>query len=162
MAEFSGKIVDAVYVNEEYSIVKIRYEDSAGNLAVYNLEANPDDEDYKALVAEGWDSEKILDATVEFKQAQSLAYNIEIENAAKIMLEEKFGEDFSSASNSNSSGSILWEDFLELNEDKDEIFKFKIWAFESEAMKTADADVKRALRKAPTLMKAIAIYDTML
>ena len=161
MAEFSGKIVDAVYVNEEYSIVKIRYEDSAGNLAVYNLEANPDDEDYKALVAEGWDSEKILDATVEFKQAQSLAYNIEIENAAKIMLEEKFGEDFGAADNT-ASKSILWENFLELNEDKDEIFKFKIWAFESEAMKTADADVKRALRKAPTLAKAISIYDTML
>ena len=160
MAEFSGKIVEAVYANSEYTIIKVLYED--GDILVpYHLEADPNHKDYQALIADGWNEDKILDATAEFKKSQVAAFNIEIEHAAKIMLEEKFGKDFGAA-DSTASKSILWENFLELNEDKDEIFKFKIWAFESEAMKSADAEIKRALRKAPTLSKAISIYDTML
>lgn len=162
MAEFSGKIIEAVFLDIDCSIIKVRYEDGEGKIAIFNLEVDPSNKDYQELISEGWDNERIAEATAEFKRAQSLAFNIEVETAAKKILEEKFGEDFASKDNPDSDGSISWENLLNLNEDKDEIFKFKIWAFESPAMKDATAASKKDLRKAPTLMKAIAIYDTML
>jgi uncharacterized protein YdhG (YjbR/CyaY superfamily) len=160
MAEFSGKIVSAQYIDPEYSIIKVLYDDN-GRLTVYNLDVNPDHPDFQALEAEGWTSDKIIDETAEVKKAQSMAFNIEIESAAKKLLEEKFGENINNP-DSNAETRISWEDFPTLNEDKDEIFRFKIWAFESEAMKGASPEVKKSLRKATTLAKAIAIYDTLL
>jgi len=160
MAEFSGKIISAQYIDPEYSIIKVLY-DNDGAMTVYNVDVNPDHPDFQALEAEGWDSEKIIEETAESKKAQSMAFNIEIETAAKKLLEEKFGENINNP-DSDAETRIAWEDFPKLNEDKDEIFRFKIWAFESEAMKGASPDVKKSLRKATTLAKAIAIYDTLL
>lgn len=163
MAEFSGKVVSATFVDPEYSIIKVRYEDNDGNLTVYNLAANPDSQDYKDLLAEGWDTEKIIEETAEEKRAQSAAFNREINYAARLLIEEKFGytED-ESEETSEVNQKFSWDHFFDtMNFNKDEIFKFKIWAFESKKMEGASAEVKRDLRKAATLLEAIKIYEAI-
>lgn len=184
MAEFSGKIVDAVYVNEEYSIVKIRYEDSAGNLAVYNLEANPDDEDYKALVAEGWDSEKILDSTAEFKKAQAAAFSIEVNTAAKLMVDEILagekeiiaGKKEALANDEKALADLkrntrtavqdmlteAWIYIVDNNTDKDMLFKFKLWVLEQEFVKEIPKEQKSAIRKATRVTQLFSIIDDLI
>lgn len=160
MAEFSGKVVSAVYMDPEYSMIKVRFEDG-DNLAVYNLMNNENDPDYKDLLAEGWDHEKIVDETAELKRAESAAFNFEVHEAAKVLLVEKYGFGEENESK-DAESSFTWEDFFDrMNSDKDEIFKFKIWAFESEKMKSVSPEVKRELRKAPSLIEALNVFNSV-
>ena len=161
MAEFSGKIVSAQFIDEEYSIIKVVY-DNEGTLTVYNLDVNPDHPDYKDLVSEGWDLEKIIEETAEIKRAQSAAFNEQVNYAAKLLLRERFGYSDEEGSGEKTT-EFSWDYFFDtMNTDKDEIFKFKIWAFESEKMKEASAELKRDLRKAQTFIDAIKIYEQLL
>lgn len=175
MAEFSGKIASAVFVDAEYSIIKVRYEDNNGNLAVYNLEANPDSQDYKDLVDEGWDQERIIEETSEFKKAQSAAFNIEVQAAAKEMigileLEKQKSElektildmDHTAKKQADTDKHVVWDSVISANEDKDELFKFKLWALEQDIVKNAPKEIKSSIRKAKRITTALKIYDSLL
>ena len=159
MADFSGKIVDAHYMSQDYSVIRVRYEED-GKLYVYNLNHDPDHQDWKDLVAEGWDDEKLAESTKEYKRASAAAHNYEVNQAAKLLLKEKFGyEEQSEKKNTEFS----WDRFFDkMNTNKDEIFKFKIWAFESERMKDATAQMKKDLRKTKTIAEAIAVYESVI
>ena len=50
MAEFSGAVQTAYYVNEEYSLIEVVYKNPNDELIKYMIEAD-DNADYKALVA---------------------------------------------------------------------------------------------------------------
>lgn len=161
MAEFSGKIIEVHYMDTEYSIVEVLYEGDGGKVYSYALRANSENKDYQDLLAEGWDTDKIIEETVAFKKAASAAWNLQVNAAAKILLKEKFGytEEGESAANKDFS----WDHFFDvMNTDKGEIFKFKIWAFESERMKDATAETKTKLRQAVTFIDAIKIYEAFL
>jgi hypothetical protein len=160
MAEFSGKVVSAEFIDAEYTLIKVRYEEN-GVLNVYQLFANPDHPDYQALLEEGWDADKIVEETAASKRAQSAAWNTEVNNAAKILLKEKFGYDQEGEDSENKLFS--WEYFFEvMNNNTDKIFEFKIWGFESEKMKNATEETKTNFRKAKTFVEAIKIYETVL
>lgn len=154
MAEFSGKIVDAQYIDPEYSIIKVLYDDN-GSLTVYNVDVNPDHPDYQALEAEGWDHDKIVDSTAEIKKAQAAAFSIEVNNAARALIEESMSREVKALEQ--------LEDYFELfvnDTDKDNLFKFKLWALENSVVQSATKDQKSKIRKAASLLEGLSIlYD---
>ena len=192
MAEFSGKVVDAQFVDEQHSIIKVLY-DQDGSLYVYNLDVNPDHPDYKELMSEGWDLEKIAESTAEYKKAESAAFNIEVNEAARALAQEmlgmkvlqderdrlaaekeKLGEQVSSKEETligldkevkiktNQVDSAYFEHLWEMNENKEELFKFKLWALELDAVKDAGKEIKSSIRKATRISQGLAIVDALM
>jgi hypothetical protein len=192
MAEFSGKVVDAQFIDNEHSIIKVLY-DQDGSLHVYNLDVNPDHPDYKELMSEGWDLEKIAESTAEYKKAESAAFNIEVNTAARALAQEmigmkvlqderdrlaaekeKLGEQVSSKEETligldkevkiktNQAHSAYFEHLWEINENKEELFKFKLWALELDAVKDAGKEIKSSIRKATRISQGLAILDSLI
>ena len=185
MAEFSGKIISAQFIDAEYSIIKVVYDDN-GTPTVYNLDVNPDHPDYQALLAEGWDQERIIDETAEIKKAQAAAFNLEVMNAAKILAKEMVGMniieeekakllseteqvkkklldlDQTAKIRSKTVDAELYDFLLNGNEDKEELFKCKLWALELEKVKEANKDVKSSIRKAVRITQVIGIIDSLM
>jgi hypothetical protein len=173
MAEFSGKIISAEYVNVEYSLIKVRYNDNGIN-AIYHLEVDPNNADFQALEADGWDAEKIIDATEESKRVQSNAWNLEVNAAARAIAEEMIGTTVLDQSQEKiaaigriefdavqRSKNTIFQFIWDANEDKDELFKFKLWALELDFVKTADRSVKSSLRKAKTIIDGLVILKSI-
>lgn len=181
MAEFSGKIISAQYIDPEYSIIKVVYDDN-GVPTVWNVDVNPDHPDFKDLEAEGWTKEKIIEETAELKRAQSAAFNIEVMNAARklmglqIIEEEKqklLGEvettkkqlldlDQTAKIRSKAVDGELYDHFMNENDNKEELFKAKLWALELEYVKSADKDIKSSIRKATRITQVLGIIDTLI
>lgn len=192
MAEFSGKIISAEYMNEEYSLIKVRYNDDGIN-AIYHLEVDPNNADFQALEADGWDAEKIIDATAESKRVQSNAWNLEVNAAAKQIAKEmlgmkvlqderdrlaaekeKLGEQVNTKEETligldkevkiktNQVDSAYFRHLWSINENKEELFKFKLWALELDAVKNADKSVKSSIRKAKRISQGMAILDNLM
>ena len=154
MADFSGKIVDAQYIDSEYSVIKVLYEDN-NVLNVYNLNVNPEHPDYQALEAEGWDHNKLVDSTAAVKKAQAAAFAIEVNTAAKALIEQNMENEIRSLEK--------LEDYFELfvaDTDKDNLFKFKLWALENSIMQSATKEEKSKIRKASSILEGLSIlYD---
>jgi predicted nuclease with TOPRIM domain len=199
MAEFSGKVVDAQFVDEEHSIIKVLYEQDE-LIMVYNLDVNPDHPDYKQLMSEGWDLEKIAESTAEYKKAESAAFNIEVNEAARALAQEmlgmkvlqderdrlaaekemlkgrtaELGEQVNSTEEiligldkevkikTNQVDSAYFEHLWEMNENKEQLFKFKLWALELDAVKDAGKEIKSSIRKATRISQGLAIIDALM
>ena len=192
MAEFDGKVVDAQFVDEEHSIIKVLYEQDE-LIMVYNLDVNPDHPDYKQLMSEGWDLEKIAESTAEYKKAESAAFNIEVNEAARALAQEmlgmkvlqderdrlaaekeKLGEQVNSKEEvligldkevkikTNQVDSAYFEHLWEINENKEELFKFKLWALELDAVKDAGKEIKSSIRKVTRISQGLAIIDALM
>lgn len=192
MAEFSGKVVDAQFVDAEHSIIKVLYEQDE-LIMVYNLDVNPDHPDYKELMSEGWNLEKIAESTAEYKKAESAAFNIEVNEAARVLAQEmlgmkvlqderdrlaaekeKLGEQVNSKEEvligldkefkikTNQVDSAYFEHLWEMNENKEELFKFKLWALELDAVKDAGKEIKSSIRKATRISQGLAIIDALM
>ena len=151
MAEFSGKIIDAMYVNAEYTMVKIVYEHE-GQLCVYHIEADPNNPTWQEFLDEGWDQERLIESTSEYKRAQSEAFNIEVNNAAKAMMEELVEREVKALEKIED-----YFDFIATVDDKDSLFKFKLWALETPALKDATKQQKSKIRKAKSVLEGFAI-----
>ena len=191
MAEFSGKIISAEYMNAEYSLIKVRYNDDGMN-AIYHLEVDPNNADFQALEADGWNAEKIIDATAESKRVQSNAWNLEVNAAAQQIAEEMIGtivlkkekseldvkvkdaqialdesqekldkiggQEFDAVKRSkNTIFQFIWD----ADDNKDELFKFKLWALELDFVKTANKSVKSSIRKAKTIIDGFIILKSI-
>jgi small-conductance mechanosensitive channel len=192
MAEFSGKIVSAFYANEAHDVVKVRWDDN-GTLNVYHVLVDENNADFKALEAEGWNAEKLLDEMAEELRGQSQAFNSLIQEQAKALAKEMLGmnvleeekkrleeEKTQLDSKVNEKEQILigldkevkvktnavdtafFQSLWEINENKEELFKFKLWALELDAVKNADKTVKSAIRKANRISQGMAILDDLI
>lgn len=190
MAEFSGKIVDAYYANEDYTMIKIVYDpdgdSSTPMLCPFYLEVDPNSRVYQEFIAEGWDEEKLLEHTAEFKRAQAAAFNIEVQEAAKILAKEMLGIpelttekerllsdvdktkrelldlDQNAKIRSKTIETELYQFVFDSNDSKEELFKSKLWALELDVVKAADKDVKSSIRKASRITQVMGIVDTLL
>jgi len=192
MAEFSGKIVSAFYANEAHDIIKVRWDDN-GTLNVYHVPVDENNSDFKALVKEGWDAEKLLEEMAEELRGQSQAFNSVIQEQAKALAKEMLGmnvleeekkrlEEEKSQLDSkvnekeqiligldkevkvktNAVDTAFFQSLWEINENKEELFKFKLWALELEAVKNADKSIKSAIRKANRISQGMAILDDLI
>lgn len=192
MAEFSGAVNTAYYINEEYTLIEVVYTNPDGELVNYMVEAD-DNADHKALIAEGYDAETLLERTSEYKrvharqfgelvnaQAQALAEEMlgmkhMMERKAQLEEQtEKLGEqaeekkktllslDQDVKVKTNKVDHALYDFIRDNNENKEELFKFKLWALEQEAVKAADKKVKSSIRKATRITEAMAIVDSLI
>jgi hypothetical protein len=170
MAEFSGKILSAVFVSEEHNLIKIRYEDG-DVVSIFNVGVDETNQDYKDLLDEGWDLQRITDETVEAKKAESHAFNLMVNQAAQQILEEtratrkqEIEAQFQGEINKNED---LIRHFKEKTEDyfthiaedtdKDTLFRFKLWALETKDLKESSKELKSKMRKAKTMIEGFAV-----
>ena len=56
----------------------------------------------------------------------------------------------------------LFDFIFSVNEDKEELFKFKLWALEQDVVKAADKKIKSSIRKAKRITEAMAILDSII
>ena len=164
MAAFSGKIVSAFYADEEYADIKIRYEED-DKLFVYMVPNDPDNEEYQELVAEGWDTEKLIDETAERLKAESNAYNTRINEEARALIQEKMADLDKKMKDVDRTQAFetaeeLYSHII-YNENEEEVFKFKLWALEQDFVKDAPTDQKKALRRAKTLLEGMSVLHVM-
>tara|TARA_R110000851_G_scaffold243682_2_gene396362 strand:+ start:298 stop:786 length:489 start_codon:yes stop_codon:yes gene_type:complete len=158
MAEFSGRIISAEYMNADYSLIKVRYNDDGKN-AIYHLEVDPNNADFQALEADGWDAEKIIDATAESKRVQSNAWNLEVNAAAKQLVTE-MKEEYAAETKQLTEKSTIYN-YIAFDEDKDNLFRFKLWALETDLMKASSKSDKSKLRKSKTILEGLSVIHSV-
>lgn len=183
MAEFSGKIVSAYYADQDHSVIKVLYEEN-DLLTPWHLPVDESNPEYQELLAEGWDEERLLDETAERLKAESRAFNIEVNNAARAMLglkelqderdrlmEEKqkaqtkveeqeqilIGLDKEVKVKTNQIDNQFFEMVWQANENKEELFKFKLWALELDFVQNADKEIKSNIRRCTSLIDGLNI-----
>jgi hypothetical protein len=184
MALFSGKIIEAHYIDHEYSIVEILYAGDDGNVYSHALRADPNNQEWKDLIADGWDQDKLAEGTAEYKRQTSASFNIEVNAAAKLIVneilvserkaiikkvqnlteKEKSLEnlDRSTRNKTQDMLSEVWSHVLEQNTDKDMLFQFKLWVLEQDFIKNATKEEKSAVRKAMKISQIFGLIDKYL
>ena len=157
-AIFSNSIISAYYFNEDYATIEVLYKinDEIHN---YIVEVNPDNIDYQALLAEGWDTDKLAKSTEQYKREQSLEFNTAIQTSVDAILEQsKMSID--PAEGSRDISSDIFNIILEKNTDKDMLFKFKLWALELDNIKASNKTIKNEIRKSNSILEGMfIIYD---
>lgn len=183
MALFSGKILEAHYMDTEYSIVEILYEGDDGKVYSYALRPDPENQEWKDLISDGWDQDKLIEQTVEYKRVQGGAFAEQVNAAAKALVDQLLAKksetqsDFdvlslAKASNLNAEeyekrkeaelqGTDIYNFIVDKNSDKDELFKFKMWALDLDFVKSQDTETKAALRKVQTILDGLSMINTL-
>lgn len=184
MAIFSGKIIEAHYIDLEYSLIEILYEGEDGKLYSHALRVDPDNKDYQDLIAEGWDQNKIIDDTAEYKRRTSASFSTEVNAAAKLLVDEilaqereslikkskaldekgKSIEDLDRSTRLKMQDVVaeVWTHLYENNEDKDMLFKLKLWVLEQEFINAATKEEKSEIRKAKRATQVFGLIDKFL
>lgn len=177
MADFSGRIVSAQYANSERTIIKVLYEEDE-KLFPYSFPIDENNPDYQDLLAEGWDHEKIADHTVERLKGESQAFNEQINQAAQALAREMLGLDKMQKEKIDLEKKIinldknekdklktlqsdLYNHVLANNEDKDELFKCKLWALELDAISKAEKEIKTSIRKSQKILDILRIVEEL-
>lgn len=192
MAEFSGKIDTAYYINDEYTLVEVVYTNPNDEQVNYMVEVG-DNADYQALVEEGYDLEKLLDGTSEYKRVHAKQFGELVNAQAQALAEEMLGMRFLMERKeilekqtaeldqatqdkenqllsldqdvkvkTNKVDHAVYDFIRDNNESKEELFKFKLWALEQDMVKQAEKSVKSSIRKATRITSAMAIYNDLL
>jgi hypothetical protein len=177
MAEFSGKIVDAYYFSEDYTMIEVIYKNENDEMVSYVMEANPEHSDMQALEGDGWSVIKLAEATAEYKRQQANAFseaiNIQVQERLKEVIETTF-KTFKEKKNDlkkieqqlRQQQKILDDEvynlILKQNNDNDYLFKFKLWALEQDFVKSASNQVKSDLRKCKSLFEGISVLHHVL
>ena len=182
-------VVTAHYCDEAYENIEVVY-NIGEETHVYVIQADPKDNDYKALVKAGWDTEEIAAGTERSKREQSQDFNLMIQGQVEHLLEEAKAElkqqllqiesDIVIGQRNvqrnkleiiegkqNLKGmalsvdSILFDNLLSNNEDKDNLFKFKLWALELEFVKSGTKANKSRIRKAKSVFEGMGIINEL-
>ena len=192
MAEFSGKIVSAFYANEAHDLVKIRWDDNGTlNVYHLPVDENNADfqalqeEGWNAEklldeMAEELRGQSQAFNTIIQEQAKALAkemLGMNVLKEEKKRLEEEraqldskvnekeqvlIGLDKEVKVKTNAVDTAFFQSLWEINENKEELFKFKLWALELEAVKNAGKDIKTSIRKATRISQGLAIVDALI
>ena len=164
-------IEDAYYSSDEFNNIHVELRDpsSAGNNIVvipYNLEPKDGDEDYEALKSAGWDNERLLQSTADYKRSQGAQIMNIIDGevsfrVSKIVEATKANMDMKAAQELNLAIEDLAENFVKnlvsTNTDVDYLFKVKLAVFALDPVKNASADLKRKIRKSKSVIETVAL-----
>lgn len=185
MAIFSGKILTAHYIDPEYSIVELTYTGEDGGVHAHALRVDPENPEWQALLADGWDQERLLDGTVEYKRQASADFNSQVNEVARKLAKEMIGMkeleqqkadleskistqektllslDQNIKIKTNQVNSGIYDHLVGINEDKEELFKFKLWALEQEAVQKSDKDIKSKIRKCTNIIEGLSIVNEL-
>jgi hypothetical protein len=157
-AIFSNSIISAYYFDEDYATIEVLYEinDEIHN---YIVEVNPDNVDYQALLAEGWNTDKLAKSTEQYKREQSLEFNNAIQASVDAILEQT-KMSIKPAEGIRDISVDIFDMMLEDN--KDMLFKFKLWALELDNIKTSTKAVKTKIRKCKSIIEGMAIIAPLI
>jgi|TARA_B110000858_G_scaffold193984_1_gene247563 hypothetical protein len=175
MAIFSKNIITAHFINEDYTIIEILYK-VKDDVHSHVVETDPTQLDYKALVAEGWDVDKLAKSTEQYKRDQSFEFNNAIQASVDTILEQSkiaIKQEFLDEQAKNpdvldtrSSNPYLSGDMFDIilrgNTDKDMLFKFKLWALEVDNIKTGTKALKTEIRKSKSILEGMAIIAPLI
>jgi hypothetical protein len=183
MALFSGKIVEARYMDAEYSIVEVLYESDDGKVYSYALRPDPENEEWKDLVADGWDQDKLIEQTVAYKKAASGSFAAQVNAAAKALVDQLLAqksdsqsefdvlslaklsnlnaEEYEKRKEAELEGQNVYNFIMDKNSDKDELFKFKMWALDLDFVKSKDKETKSALRKVQSILEGLSMLNSL-
>jgi len=192
MAEFSGAVDAAYYMDENYSLIEVVYTNPNNEKVNYMVEVG-DNADYNALVSEGWDPEKLVETTSEFKRESAREFGELVNAQAQALAEEMLGMRFLMERKeilekqtaeldqqtqekenqllsldqdvkvkTNKVDHAVYEFIRDNNESKEELFKFKLWALEQDVVKKSDKSIKSSIRKSTRITSAMAIYNDLL
>lgn len=184
MAIFSGKILTAHYIDPEYSIVELTYTGEDGGVYAHALRVDPNNPEWQALLEDGWDQDKLAEGTAEYKRQSSFDFNTQVNSAAKDMVKEMLAQETERLSKLEEKAlhklnrlnnleynarkvvdladQNIYEHIISHNEDKDELFKFKLWALELEAVKNSDKEIKSKIRKVAKITEGIVLIHNIL
>jgi hypothetical protein len=194
MAEFSGKIVDAYYFSEDYTMIEVIYKNENDEMVSYVMEANPEHSDMQALEEDGWNVEKLAEATAQYKRQQANAFseaiNIQVQERLREVINTSFKDKEKQLQEKEkelqaqrkillTSGSLeevekelraqrktlddqMYDMILNTNQDKEYLFKFKLWALEQPAIKDSSKTVKSELRKSKTILEGLSVLHNVL
>lgn len=174
MAEFSGKIVDAYYFDEDYTTIEVIYKNQNDEHISYVLEADPEHPDMQDLEADGWTADKLAEATAEYKRQQANAYsesiNIQVQERLQEVIETTFKEkkdDLKKIEQQLRQQQKILDDevyniILKHNTDNDYLFKFKLWALEQDFVKSAPKEAKTQIRKSKTILEGFAVVNELI
>lgn len=186
MALFSGKILTAHYADLDYSVVELTYTADDGKVYAHALTVDPNNQEWLDLLAEGWDEERLLDGTAEYKRQASADFNNQVNEMARKLAKEMIGmkelEEQKAALESkisnqektllsldqnikirtNQANSGVYDHLISINEDKEELFKFKLWALEQEVVQKSDKEVKSKIRKCTNIIEGLSIVNELL
>jgi len=177
MAEFSGAVDAAYYMDENYSLIEVVYTNPNNEKVNYMVEVG-DNADYNALVSEGWDPEKLVETTSEFKRESAREFGELVNAQAQALAEEMLGMRFLMERKeilekqtaeldqqtqekenqllsldqdvkvkTNKVDHAVYDFIRDNNESKEELFKFKLWALEQDVVKKSDKSIKSSIRK---------------
>lgn len=175
MAIFDGLVSRAYYINEKFDTIRVEYDDGGEALRGYVLPVDENNSDYQDLLKQGWDKEKLAEDTAEVRRSSSrqfaeivnaqVAIQVEevlkkynIHNYQKYLLKES-GDDTEFVSHADHTR--IWDTLLSINENKEDLFAFKMWALDSELTKKATVDQKKALRRASTVLEGLSVLYLM-
>jgi hypothetical protein len=192
MAEFSGAVDAAYYMDENYSLIEVVYTNPNNEKVNYMVEVG-DNADYNALVSEGWDPEKLVETTSEFKRESAREFGELVNAQAQALAEEMLGMRFLMERKeilekqtaeldqqtqekenqllsldqdvkvkTNKVDHAVYDFIRDNNESKEELFKFKLWALEQDVVKKSDKSIKSSIRKSTRITSAMAIYNDLL
>ena len=94
MAEFSGAINGAYFMNEDYTLIEVVYTNPDGEKINYMVEVDENNADYQALVSEGYDTEKLIEQTSEYKRMHAREFGELVNAEAQALAEEMLGMRF--------------------------------------------------------------------
>lgn len=179
MALFSGKIIEAHYIDPEYSVVEVLYEGDDGKLYSHALRVDPNNQEWLDLLAEGWNHDKLADGTAEYKRVSSADFNRSVHDLAKAMVKELLASEteklsmleekaliklnklnnleYEARKEEDLSQQDVYAYILDRNEDKDELFKFKLWALELDMVKNTDKETKAMIRKSQSILEGFSL-----
>lgn len=152
MARFSGKVIEAYYGNGKQNVIIVVYESDKGSRGSYALPNLEDHPEYQDLLKEGWGPDRISENTNNRQMSMNQLFNARVQEVAADMIKQN-------KNIKTKDAGLSWDSILEKNEDKDEIFNFKMWALETDLVKNAPADLKKRVRKARTILEGMSILN---
>jgi hypothetical protein len=177
----------ARYEDSSYSTIIVEWispEDK--KLRTHSIPVDESNTDYNYLINDlGWTEERLQKQTIAYKKQASRDMNFFIRKAATELAEEaierrvaskvkelndrltevdatKLKVDQTLSAVTKEVDNSTWEKIFDANDDKDEIFKFKLWALEQDAIKDATSEQKKQLRQQTTLFGCVAKFNELI
>tara|TARA_Y100000590_G_C15335462_1_gene869388 strand:+ start:297 stop:779 length:483 start_codon:yes stop_codon:yes gene_type:complete len=160
MADFSGKIVEAYFLNPESTVIEIIYTADDLKNRSYCIEVDPNHSDFNDLMSE-YSLERVEKTTI----AKHKERREEMRKVSKIMakeyvieLKEKHKKEIKELK------YFGWMDILKYirNDDEDELFKLKMNLFKSDIVKeTTNSESLDKIRNAKTFIEVLEEYKKL-
>jgi len=175
MIIFENEVIEARFTDEGYTIVEVLYSEG-DKIRSFSFEYNDNSSHRKALEAEGWDRDKLIEDTAKYKKdSSSQLMQIvegEVQHRVESILEKLQGEyvardNFREEILNREMGKLKKEqalaperflkETLDMNNDVDSLFKLKLAIFTLDNVKDANNDIKKRLRKSKSVFECFAI-----